>query len=69
MKALHTAINTLTELQRAGLVSPQRQGRFLYYSANFDTMHSLVEFLTANCCASSDAACIPTAVKATRKRA
>lgn len=47
----------LKELQRAGLVLARREGRFLYYSANFEQMRELLGFLTENCCSLSDAAC------------
>lgn len=47
----------LKELLRARLVTARREGRFLYYSANFDTMQSLIAFLTDQCCTLSDAAC------------
>lgn len=47
----------LKELLRAGLVTVRRDGRFLYYSANFDTMQSLIGFLTDQCCTLSDTAC------------
>lgn len=47
----------LKELLRAQLVSSRREGRFLYYSANFDTMQGLIGFLTEKCCSLSDAAC------------
>lgn len=61
----------LKELQRAGLVISRRDGRFLYYSANFETMHGLVEYLTENCCSLSaeecNTSCKP--VKATASKA
>jgi len=41
----------LKDLSHAGLVTGQQQGRFIYYSANFDAMNGLVGFLTENCCA------------------
>ena len=47
----------LKELLRAQLVSSRREGRFLYYSANFDTMQGLIGFLTEKCCSLSDVAC------------
>lgn len=47
----------LKELQRAGLVDVRRNGRFLYYSANFATMHGLVDFLTEKCCSLADGEC------------
>ena len=47
----------LKELQHSDLVEARRDGRFIYYSANFTTMHELVHFLTENCCSLSDEAC------------
>lgn len=40
----------LKELSRAGLATSRQDGRFVIYSANFDAMMKLVEFLTENCC-------------------
>ncbi len=40
----------LAHLARTGLVQSRQDGRFVIYSANFDNMNSLVEFLTENCC-------------------
>jgi DNA-binding transcriptional ArsR family regulator len=57
----------LKELMRAGLIGSRREGRFLYYSANFERMRGLIGFLTEKCCSLSDAECdsscvpIPTA--------
>ena len=62
----------LKELLRAQLVSSRREGRFLYYSANFDTMQGLIGFLTEKCCSLSDAACeegCATASQPRRRRA
>jgi DNA-binding transcriptional ArsR family regulator len=59
----------LKELQRAGLVDVRRDGRFLYYSANFATMHGLVDFLTEKCCSLADDECDPACVPSPRKRA
>jgi DNA-binding transcriptional ArsR family regulator len=53
----------LRELVRAGLIGSRRAGRYLYYSPDFDRMAALVAFLTENCCALADEACLP------RKRA
>jgi ArsR family transcriptional regulator len=47
----------LKELQHAQLVVSRREGRFLYYSANFDTMNGVLNFLSENCCSLSDEAC------------
>lgn len=63
----------LKELQRAGLLTSRREGRFLYYSANFETMQGLIDFLTDQCCSLSDEACDttckPVAATGKRKRA
>ena len=54
----------LKELAHAGLVVARQDGRFVIYSANFDTMNGLLAFLTENCCggvpcAPAAAACMP----------
>lgn len=63
----------LKELQRARLLSSRREGRFLYYSANFEVMQNLIGFLTEKCCSLSDvecdSTCVPAAATAKRKRA
>ena len=41
----------LKELAHAGLVTSRQEGRFVIYTAQFDTMNALVGFLTENCCA------------------
>ena len=40
----------LKELTHAGLASSQQAGRFVIYTAAFDTMNALLGFLTENCC-------------------
>jgi DNA-binding transcriptional ArsR family regulator len=53
----------LKELTRAGLVVPRQDGRFVWYTADLDTMNGLVAYLTANCCRGSavcDPKCAPT---------
>ena len=47
----------LKELQSAGLVAPQREGRYIYYTADFTRMRSLIDFLTDKCCSLADAEC------------
>ena len=49
----------LKELARADLVTMRPEGRFIYCSANFATMHGLVAYLTENCCGSNTTACVP----------
>ena len=47
--------NTLSfhfdRLRVAGLVTVRREGRSMIYTARFDTMNTLIGFLTENCCA------------------
>lgn len=45
-----TLSHHLATLARAGVISQNRQGRQNYSAADFNTMHALVEFLTAECC-------------------
>ena len=40
----------LKELTHADLIHPNQEGRSIIYSANFDTMNTLLGFLTENCC-------------------
>jgi ArsR family transcriptional regulator, arsenate/arsenite/antimonite-responsive transcriptional repressor len=49
----------LAGLARAGLARSRQDGRFVFYSADFDATNSLVGYLTENCC--GGAACSPTA--------
>ena len=41
----------LAHLTRTGLVASRPEGRFIYYSADYARMNTLLGFLTANCCA------------------
>ncbi len=53
----------LKELTHAGLISARQDGRFIIYSANFDTMNGVLAFLTDNCCGGTPcgepSACLP----------
>jgi DNA-binding transcriptional ArsR family regulator len=49
----------LKTLSHADLVESRQQGRFVYYSANYDQMNALVGFLTENCCGGRN--CAPAA--------
>src|SRR5215470_18336929 len=51
----------LKELNRAGLVKPRQDGRFIYYAADFAAMNGLIGFLTENCCAADCVSCAPAA--------
>jgi DNA-binding transcriptional ArsR family regulator len=44
----------LKDLSHADLVKARQEGRFIFYSANFEAMSALVGFLTENCCAGAD---------------
>jgi DNA-binding transcriptional ArsR family regulator len=41
----------LKELSNAELVTARQESRFIFYSANFETMNALLGYLTENCCA------------------
>jgi len=47
----------LAHLSRVGLISGERESRFIHYSANYATMDDLIAFLTRNCCQGD--ACLP----------
>src|SRR5450432_3250570 len=69
--ALGLAPNTLTfhfdRLRTAGLVTVRRDGRSMIYAAQFETMNSLLAYLTDNCC--GGAPCAPAVeCKPARKR-
>ena len=51
----------LKELSYAGMVSSRQDGRFIFYSANFERMAELIAFLTHNCCARDGMSCVPVA--------
>jgi ArsR family transcriptional regulator, arsenate/arsenite/antimonite-responsive transcriptional repressor len=40
----------LAHLTRAGLAQSRQEGRFVFYSADFQNMTALVGYLTENCC-------------------
>jgi ArsR family transcriptional regulator, arsenate/arsenite/antimonite-responsive transcriptional repressor len=40
----------LKALSQADLVESRQEGRFIYYSANYEQMNALLGFLTENCC-------------------
>lgn len=49
----------LKELHYCGLITQQREGRFLRYRADMDAMKQLMDFLTAHCCHGEPCAGIP----------
>lgn len=40
----------LKELANASMITARQEGRFIFYSANYDTMNGLLAYLTENCC-------------------
>ena len=50
----------LAHLNQAGLVTQERQGRSLIYSANYAAVNALVGYLMENCCAGAGG-CAPEA--------
>ncbi|PHV10071.1 ArsR/SmtB family transcription factor [Chitinimonas sp. BJB300] len=43
----------LKELTRANLIDARQEGRFIHYSANYETMGGLLSFMTENCCSAA----------------
>ena len=60
-QTLHIPNSTLSfhlkALSHAGMISAQQESRFIYYSANYQSMNSLLAYLTENCCAGQQACC------------
>jgi ArsR family transcriptional regulator, arsenate/arsenite/antimonite-responsive transcriptional repressor len=52
----------LAGLTRAGIARSRQDGRFVIYSADFDSMNRLVSYLTENCCGGES--CAPVAARA-----
>jgi DNA-binding transcriptional ArsR family regulator len=48
----------LRELTHAGMVVSRPEGRFIYYSADFDQMAALMTYLTQNCCQGMPQECL-----------
>src|SRR6187397_1190262 len=70
--SLGVSPNTLTfhfdRLRQAGLVSVRRDGRSMIYAARYDTMNSLLGYLTENCCRGETCTTPPKACKPARKK-
>jgi ArsR family transcriptional regulator len=62
-ESLGIAPNTLSfhfdRLRHAGLVSVRRDGRSMIYAARYETMNTLLAYLTENCCRGASQACAP----------
>lgn len=51
----------LSNLERAGLVQSRREARSIIYSANYEGLSGLVEFLMRDCCQGHPEVCAPAA--------
>lgn len=49
----------LSQLSNAGLVVSLRHGRSIVYSADFEAMQAIVDFLTESCCGGRPELCAP----------
>jgi len=47
----------LNQLKQAGLIQCRREGRTLFYSANYEGMNTLMAYLTENCCQGQPEGC------------
>lgn len=47
----------LKELTNAGLITARRESRSIIYSANYEHMQELINFLLENCCADNGGKC------------
>lgn len=47
----------LKAMSHAGLISAKQHSRFIYYSANYESMNTLLTYLTENCCVGAQACC------------
>ena len=54
-----TASFHLAHLERAGLIRARRESRSIIYSAAYDGLSRLVQFLMADCCAGRPEVCTP----------
>ena len=53
----NTLSSNLTILSNAGLIDSRRDGRSIIYSAQYETMASLLEYLMEDCCGGSPEIC------------
>lgn len=54
----------LKELVNAGLLSSRQEGRFVFYSVEYEAMSSVLAYLTENCCGGNP--CLPVNLDACR---
>ena len=56
----------LAQLQSAGLIEQERQGRSLVYRADYAAMNALIAYLTENCC--GGAPCVEGRVRKSKEK-
>jgi ArsR family transcriptional regulator len=49
----------LKELERAGMIAARRAARSIIYTADYDGLRALIQFLMKDCCASRPEICAP----------
>ena len=49
----------LKELEHAGLIAARREARSIIYSAHYETLSGLIQFLMKDCCAGHPEICAP----------
>ena len=54
----------LANLERAGLIGSRRESRSVIYTANYESLAGLVEFLMRDCCQGRPEVCAPAATVA-----
>lgn len=59
----------LKELERAGLVVSERQGRQIIYRAGYDRMSGLLDYLMKDCCQGAPEVCAPRSRKSGKEKA
>ncbi|MBN8830701.1 MAG: helix-turn-helix transcriptional regulator [Sphingomonadales bacterium] len=64
----NTLSSNLNILSNAGLIGSRREGRSVIYSARYENMTELLEFLMQDCCGGSPEICAPLADVALRSR-
>lgn len=57
----------LKELSRSGLVNARQESRYIFYSANYQVMNDLLQYLTENCCLGESICCADTVLCADKK--
>ena len=71
-RALDLAPNALSfhlkDLAHAGLIGSRQEGRYLIYSADFQSMNAVVSYLMENCCGGVSCEEPAAAVKAKNRR-